>query len=202
MEENNNIGIPAEETAEQPMTRRHYTKRQNFMYTIISVGLFFLLYFGAKGIMGMVNRHYYILTDRAEIAEELIPYVFEIGGISAEQGCAFESARLDKNEGGYTLKIIFSGIADEDTFLENGITFEYGNIEEDVRTEFYPDPKNPNYVEYVYADKLTDIEAPSRELYLFEWNGGNYAEYRQYSAGVPAEVNALFSGREKIYAES
>lgn len=204
MEENNNIGIPAEKTAEQPMTRRHYSKRQNFIYTIISIGLFCLLDFGARWAIAAVSRPYYIIADIPSIGDELTAYAFDIGGISAdmrERGCTLESARLDRNEGGYVLKLVFSEIGDEDAFLESGITFEYGNIEEEIRTEFRPDPENPVLVEYVYADKLVDTEAPSREMYLFKWNGGYYAEYRQYGAGVPAEANALFSGQEKIYTD-
>lgn len=203
MEEiNKNTEAPAEEEELRP---RRYTKEQNALYTIISIGLFFLLYFGVKGITAAASRPYYILADIPAIGEELTADAFEISGISADmrgQGCTLESARLDKNSGGYVLEMVFSGIGDEEEFIESGITFEYGNIEEDIRAEFCPAPENPAYVEYVYADKLVDIEAPSRELYLFEWNDGHYAEYREYSASVPAEVLAIFSGQEKIYTNS
>ena len=203
MEENNKSNeILAEEEEIQP---RHYTKQQNALYTVISIGLFFLLYFAVKGITAAASRPYYILADVASIGEELTADAFEISGISPdmrELGCTLESVRLDKDNGRHILQTVFSGIEDGDAFAENGIAFEYGDIEEDVRTEFYPDPENMSYWEYVYADKFVDIDSPVRELYLFEWNGELYAEYREYSGSVSAEVWAMFSGQEKIYTDS
>lgn len=209
MEENNNnieiIAENAEETeaaVEGSITRKVYTKQQNALYTIVSIALFFVLYFGVKGVMGMVNRPYRILAYSENVSTERIAETFVIGGISSEHGCVFESARLNKHENGYEFTMIFSGIDDLESFAEEGISFEYGDIESEVRTEIYPYRENPDLAEYVYADKLVDIDSPNREIYLFEYDGSIYAKYAEYGSFVPAEVTGLFYGQEKIYANS
>lgn len=206
MEENNKnteiTGEVPEESTEKPMTRTVYTKQQTALYTIISIALFCAVYFGGKGVMGMVNRPYSITAYAENVGEERIAEAFEIGGISPEQSCSFESARLNKHENGYEFTVIFSGIGDLEIFAEEGIAFEYGNAEEDVRTEIYPYRENPDLAEYVYAEKLVDIDSPNREVYLFEYEGNTYAKYAEYGGIVPAEITGLFYGQEKVYANS
>lgn len=201
MEENNKNTEIAEENAEaaeeQPMTRRVYTKQQNMLYTIISIALFFALYFGGKGIMGAVNRPYSVFAYGEEMGNT--EAVYELCGVYSEY-CTFENARLVKSEGGCEFTALFS--VNSENFAEEGIAFEYGDAEEDVRTDIYPYPENPWLAEHVFAEKITDTDAPSRELYLFDRDGGHYAKYCQYSASVPAEVRAVFAGQEKIYAEN
>ena len=205
MEENNtNEEISEEisetEQTEAPMTRKHYTKQQNVLYTIISIGLFFLLYFAVKGIMGQVNRPYYVSVygDTSGAADK----AFEISGISADQGYVFESARLDRNAGGYALKIVFSGIGDEESFAESGLDFEYGDVEEDVRIDFYPYRENSDYAEYVYADKYVNVDDPAGAVYFFKWDGDFYAGYSEYSTSMPYQASGLFAGQEKIYTDN
>lgn len=209
MEENNINGmdeeieeITEEESAEAPMTRRQYTKQQNMLYTIISIGLFFLLYFAVKGVMGAVNRPYHILAWADSTTEISANRAFEISSISTDQGYVFESARLDKDVSGYTLKIFFSGIEDEEIFSESGMNFEYGDVEEDIRIEFYPYKENPDYAEYVYADKYVNIDDPSGAVYLFEWEGKLYAGYSEYSTSMSDQVSDLFAGQERIYTDN
>lgn len=190
------------EITEETTTRTVYTKQQTALYTVISIALFFVLYFGVKGVMGIVNRPYSILAYSENVNAERVAETFAIGGISAEQGCLFESARLNKHENGYEFTMIFSGIDDLESFAEEGISFEYGDIESEVRTEIYPYRENPDLTEYVYADKLVDIDSPNREIYLFEYDGSIYAKYAEYGSIVPAEITGLFYGQEKIYANS
>ena len=207
MEENNiNEEITEEiseaEETEAPMTRRHYTKQQNILYTIISIGLFFILYFAVRGIMGQVNRPYYVFVYADQTASGTADKAFEISGISGEQGYVFESARFDRSAGGYELKIFFSGSKDEESFSEIGMDFEYGDVEEDIRISFYPYEENPDYAEYVYADKYVNIDDPVGEVYLFKWNGEFYAEYSEHGTAMPYQVSELFSGQEKIYTDN
>lgn len=203
MEENNKMSEITAEAEDNggELHPVHYTKQQNIFYTIVSIGLFFVLYFALKGITAAASRPYYILADISAIGEEQVLDAFDISGVSKEQGYSLYSARLDKSNGRYVLQTVFSGISDGEIFAESGITFEYGDAEEDIRIEFCPDPENPGYIEYVYAEKFVDIEAPSRELYLFGWDGELYAEYREYSGTVSAEVSAIFSGHEKVYTD-
>ena len=194
--------ISGSEQTEAPMTRRHYTKQQNIIYTIISIGLFFILYFVVKGIMGQVNRPYYIFVYADTAASGTADRAFEVSGISGEQGYVFESARFDRNAGGYELKIVFSGIEDEESFSENGMDFEYGDVEEDIRISFYPYEENPDYAEYVYADKYVNINDPVGEVYLFKWEGNLYAEYSERGTSMLYNMSELFSGQEKIYTDN
>lgn len=203
MEENNiNEEISETEQIEAPMTRKHYTKQQNVLYTIISIGLFFLLYFAARGIMGAVNRPYYVLVYGEQMSSGAADIAFEISGISTEQGYVLDSARLDRNAGGYSLKIFFSGIGDEESFIENGMDFEYGDAWEDIRTDFYPYRENPDYAEYVYADKYVNVDDPVGAVYFFKWDGEYYAEYIEYSSSIPYKASEIFAGQEKIYTDN
>ncbi|MCH5192725.1 MAG: hypothetical protein J1F11_02110 [Oscillospiraceae bacterium] len=203
MEENNiNEELTETEPSEAPMTRKSYTKQQNALYTIISIGLFFLLYFAVKGVMGMINRPYYMTVWADQVTEISANRAFEISGISKDMGYAFESARLDKDASGYLLKIVFSGIGDEETFSESGMTFEYGDTQEDVRREFYPYKENPDYTEYVYADKYVNIDDPSGAVYLFKWDGEFYAEYSEHSTSMSDQVSDLFAGQGRIYTDN
>ena len=195
-------GITEEESQEAPMTRRQYTKQQNVLYTIISIGLFFLLYFAVRGVMSAVNRPYYILAWADSTSDISVRRAFEVSGISEDRGYAFESARLDKDVSGYVLRIVFSGIEDEDGFSESGMNFEYGDVDEDIRREFYPYEDNPDYAEYVYADKYVNIDDPSGAVYLFEWEGKLYAEYSEYSTSMSDQVTDLFAGQERIYTDN
>ena len=199
MEDNNkNEGIEAsqEESSERPV---HYTKQQSFFYTVISVALFFLIYFAVKGIAGTANRPYQMFAYPENITAERAAEAFAISGISQESDLVFENARLEKNSDGYVLMMLFSGNGDAESFADEEISFEYGDAEEDIRTEFYPYAENYYYAEYAYAEKYVDIEAPSREIYIFEWKGRLYAEYRQYGSSIPSEIKTLFSGMEKVY---
>lgn len=199
MEENNKgAGITEENTeAEQPMTRRVYTRQQNMLYTIISIAIFCVLYFGGKAVMGAVDRPYAVFVYGEDMSAERFDAVCELGGVLPGY-CTFENARLIKSEGGYEFSVLFS--ADED-FVPEGIAFEYGDAEEDVRTDIYPYSENPWFAEHVYAQRVADTDGSSRELYIFERDGAFYAKFVRYGSFVPSEVSAVFAGREKIFLE-
>lgn len=203
MEENNkNTEITEENTeaaAEQPMTRRVYTKQQNALYTIISIALFFALYFGVKGVMGAVNRPYIMYAYSDTILEERIAAAFELSGISADLGYGFESARLVKNEYGYEFTAVFGGIPDTESFAENNPQLDYSDSDDEVRIEFYPYRENPDLKEFVYADVFWNTDSDKGTVYLFEWQGNVYAEYLESGVSVPSKVSSIMAGQEKVY---
>lgn len=189
---------------ENPIKRTQYTKQQSFLYTVISVVLFFIIYFAAKGITGTVNRPYQMLVYGEDINAESVAEAFSISGISSENGCVFENARVEKGTDGYAFSALFlvniePDAEDDESIAKEIISFEYGDPEEDIRAEFYPYAENPYYAEYAYGEKYVDIETPSREISIFQWDGEVYALYRQYGSVVPSEIKALFSGTEKVY---
>ncbi|MDE5577936.1 MAG: hypothetical protein K2J11_11180, partial [Oscillospiraceae bacterium] len=148
MEENTNKHEEQEQDTEK-MTGKHYTKQQNTLYTVLSVGLFLILYFGGGKLLELVNRPYRIYCYPETVSEESLTDLYDICGISSDSGIKFEGARLRK-EGGFEVLVLFSGIDDEDAFAENCINFEYGDVTEDIRTEFYPYRENPSLAEYAY----------------------------------------------------
>lgn len=211
MEENNNnnnteiteeIKENTEAAQEQPMTRKVYTKQQNTMYTIISIILFFALYFGVKGVMGAVNRPYIIYAYPDTLSEERTAALFELSGISSDFGYGFENARLVKNVNRYEFTAIFGGISDRESFAEKNPQFVNSDSDEEVRIEFYPYKENPDVKEFVYAEAFGGADGEEGTVYLFEWQGSLYAEYFESGSVMPAEISSVMAGQEKIYTEN
>ena len=206
MEENNKNTETIEEVtedieaaAEEPMTRKEYTKQQNALYTIISIALFFALYFGVKGVMGITNKQYSMYAYPDTISEERIAATFELSGIYTNQGYVFENARLVKNENSYEFRVLFSGIPDMESFAENNPKLDYSDSDEEVRIEFYPYRENPDRKEFVYADVFWNTDSDKGTIYLFEWQGDVYTEYFESGVSVPTEVSSIMAGQEKVY---
>lgn len=209
MEENNkNMEVTDEiientDTAEeQPMTRRVYTKQQNALYTIISIALFFVLYFGVKGVMGAVNRPYIMYAYPDMVSEERTASIFELSGISSDLGYVFENARLVKNENGYEFMAVFSGIANRESFTESNTQLVNSDSDEEIRIEFYPYRENPDVKEFVYAEAFVGADGEEGTVYLFEWQGRLYAEYFDRGNVLPSEISSIMAGQEKIYTEN
>lgn len=197
MEENANIPAENERDTEK-MPRQYYSKQQNALYTALSVGLFMILYFGGGKLLELVNRPYRIYCYPETVSEESLTSLYDICGISSDSGIEFEGARLRK-EGGFETLILFSGIEDEDYFAENYINFEYGDVAEDIRTEFYPYRENPSLAEYAYADRYVDIDDPNRYISVFEYDGEICAEYTYIGKSLPSDVRTFFADGEKVY---
>ena len=197
MEENTNKPAEQEQDTEK-MTRKQYTKQQNILYTVISVGLFLIIYFGGGKALELVNRPYRIYCYPETISEEKLTSLYDICGITNVQGISFETARLRK-EGGFETLVLFSGIDNEEYFAENCINFEYGDLMEDIRTEFYPYRENPSLAEYAYATRYVDINDPNRYISVFDYNGTLYAEYSQLGNNITSDIKAFFSDGEKVY---
>ena len=184
--------------------RVRYTKQQSFLYTVLSVALFFLIYFAVKGIAFTANLPYQMLAYAENLSPERTAEALSISGMLPESECLFDSARLEKEADGYVFTALFlvneeTGEKEFDNIAEEIISFEYGDPDEDVRTGFYPYSENPFYAEYAYGEKYVDMEAPDREVVIFQWNGKVYAGYHQYGSIIPPEIKALFSEAEKVY---
>lgn len=197
MEENANISAEQDQGGAE-MPKRHYTKQQNMIYTVISIGLFIVIYFGGGKILELINRPYRIYCYPGTVSEEKLAELYGICGISEAWDIEFEGARLRK-EGGYETEVLFSRIGGMESFAENGIAFEYGDIAEDIRTEFYPYPENPSLAEYAYAARYVDINDPNRYISVFEYNGELYAKYTLIGQNLPSDVKAFFADGEKVY---
>lgn len=189
--------INEDSLAEEVVERRHYTKQQNALYTVISIALFFVLYFGGKSIMVQVNRSYTVYLYPENITAETSRMMFDISGLSAENGLRVENARLSKYADGHTASVLFSEFDSEESFAESCILFEYGDPVEDLRIEFFP--YDPAYAEYAFGTQYVDIDDPSRSVSVFEFEDALYALYTENGGAVPAEIKAAFSDGEKVY---
>ena len=198
MEENVNLVEENEQKTEATYTPK-YTKQQTALYTILSIALFCILYFGGKGIMNTINRPYYMIQHAGNLTDELVKMHYDYAFVSDDYGLEYENSRLEKNETGYKVSILFSGIKDIDDFVEKGILFEFGDAIEDAETEFYPYKDNPVRAEYVTAVKYVNNDNPNVEILIFEYDGKIYAEYQSYGALIPTEVKILFDGSKKVY---
>ena len=198
MEENARNTEELEET-EADVHKPRYTREQTVLYTLISIVLFCLVYFGGKEIMSVINRPYYIIQNSEAVSEDNLNLYFEESKLSEDFGLIFENARLTKNESGYILSILFLGTADTEDFAENVILFSYGNPIEDVSTEIYPYTENPTRAEYANAIKYVNIDDPNDEILIFEYEDVTYVKYQTYGYSVPAEIKILFRDCEKVY---
>ncbi|MBQ3161761.1 MAG: hypothetical protein IJC04_06505 [Oscillospiraceae bacterium] len=198
MEENVNIN----EKQEQPDEAVHIpknTKQETVIYTIISIALFCVIYFGGKGLIDMINRPYYMMQYPDSVNSELLELQYDYARVSKEYGLDYMNSRVEYNEAGYKLSILFSGIDDMEDFAESGILFDYGDAVENVENEFYPYGDNSLNCEYVTAIKYVDNDNPNNEILIFEYDGEIYAEFQSYGAIIPTDVKILFDGCEKVY---
>lgn len=209
MEENNKNNELTEEVtedteaaAEDPMIRKVYTKQQNALYTIISIALFFALYFGVNGLVAaFTGKPYNMYAYPDTVSEGSVANAFELSGISPDNGYGFESARLSRDENGYEFRVLFSGISDMESFAENNPKLVYSDSDEEVRIEFYPYRENPERKEFVYADVFWNTDSDKGTVYLFEWQGNFYAEYVESGAIVLSYISEIMAGQERIPAE-
>mgnify|MGYP003290257664 CR=1 FL=1 len=198
MKENENINENTEQQMENIYTPK-YTKQQSALYTIISIALFCVIYFGGKGIISMINRPYYTYRTFENSSEELVSMQYEFANISQEYELEYLYSELERDESRYKVSILFSGFDDIESFAEKSILFEYGNAVEDVDNEFHPYTDNMNSKEYVVSTKYVDIDNPNNEILVFEYENKLYAEFQNYGSLVPTEVKILFDGCEKVY---
>ncbi len=198
MEDNTN-NINENVPAEEGMERRHYTKQQNALYTVISIALFFALYFGGGQILKLVNRPYDIYLTYENAGSETLSQMYEISGLATERGLTFETARLTKGDRMVAV-ILFSGLeSDEEESAESIIGFKYGDPIEDVRIEFYPYADSPAAPEYAFGTQYVDVDDPDRSVSVFEFEDRYYAMYTEYGNALDTELKAVFKDGEKVY---
>lgn len=198
MEDNQNLTEKTEHQDEQPHVPKN-TKQQTVLYTVISIALFCLLYFGGNGIVDVINRPYVMYRNIENTSGELLDMQYEYAFISKESEAEYNYSLFEKNESGYKVSILFSEIEDAELFAENSIAFEFANPIEDVENEFYPYYDNNTLDEHVTAVKYVDTDNPNNEILIFEYDGKIYAEFQSYGAIIPTEVKILFDGCEKVH---
>lgn len=196
--ENNTNDIKENAAVEEGMERKHNTKQQNALYTVISIALFFALYFGGGQILKQVNRPYNIYLTAEALQSEQLSEMYEISSLPADGGLTFETGRLAK-ENGMMAVILFSGLDSDEEPAEGFIGFDYGDPIEDVRIEFYPYTDSPAAAEYAFGTQYVDIDDPNRSVSIFEFEDSYYAMYTEYGSSLDSELKAVFKYGEKVY---
>ena len=167
--------------------------RQNYViYTVVSIILFFILYFGVEFVSGKINAEYYMLIDGSELTAEQKDIISEYAAIDSTDIKGIRLERVNRNS---TITVYFDKIGDIETFAEDKILYEYGDVVEDLRVEIYPyDNEN---AEYAYAYSYVNIDNPNIYCYVYEFDEESYADY--YSDELTSEISTLFMDSEKIY---
>ena len=167
--------------------------RQNYViYTVISVILFFILYFGVNFVTGKINAEYYMTVDGSQLTDEQKGIISDYASIDCTDITAVKLKRVNRSS---VVTVYFENTGDPETFAEERIMFEYGDVVEDLRIEIFP--YGNETVEFVYASSYVNIDNPNVYCHVYEFNGENYAEY--HSDELTSEISALFMDAEKIY---
>lgn len=190
----NEIKIEEAEEQVEEEAPVHEPKQNYVFYTIVSVLLFFALYFGYRFAVGKLFRDYTMKVDGSAFSAEQLENIKEFAKIDSD---SISDVRLERVNNKSTVFITYKDIGDPEEFAENVIMYEYGNIAEDIRTEIYP--HGDRTVEYVFADSYVNIDDPTVYCMIYDYNGETYAQFR--SENITSEISALFMGAEKIYKE-
>lgn len=192
--EENTSGIEGTEQTDISIERHVEPRRNNVIYTVISVLIFALLYGVWHFAEAKLFRDYSMTVSGDRLSEEQLDIAADFSGISWDK---VDHIRLDRTDGNTSAVICFRETGAPEDFADMAIMYEYGDISEDIRTEIYP--YGNSVPEYVFADSYVNIDDPSRYCLVYSYNGENFAEY--HSGTVSSEFAALFRGAEKVYAE-
>lgn len=197
MEDNKTFQENIEQYDETSYVPKH-NHQQTVLYTIISIALFCIIYFGGKAVIDSINKPYTMFRSASETSDELMLMQYNYANISEEYGLEYLYSELEKNESAYKISILFSGFDDIEDFSENAILFEFGNAIENVENEFYI-TYYPFVKEYVTAIKYVDNDNPNNEILIYEYDGKLYAEFQSYGTLVSTDIKILFDNCEKVY---
>ena len=81
MEEKANFSAE-EEQGSAGTPQKRYTKQQNMLYTVISIVLFIVIYFGGGKVLERINRPYMIYCYPGTVSEEKLIKQYDICGIT------------------------------------------------------------------------------------------------------------------------
>lgn len=186
-----NINVPQEKTDEG------YKKepKQNYViYTLISIALFFVLFGGYKFISGRLFRDYYMTAEASALSEEQLEIIRAYTNIDSNNivGIIFEST--DRHG---SISIAYEGIEEPEEFVEDCLLFEYGDPEQDIRTEVKL--FDNEIAGYAFADKYVNIDEPSSCCLIYEYEDKYYAEY--HSTEITSQIYSIFRNSDKVYIE-
>ena len=184
--------ISTEDVTEEELPYKREPKQNYVIYTILSIILFFVVYFSVEFISGKINAEYYMEIDGKSLTEEQKSIISEYASIDSTD---IKGIRLERVNKISTVTVFFYNIDDIENFAEGHILYEYGDVVDDLRIEIYPYENEIS--EYAYACSYVNIDDPSIYCYVYEFEGEGYADY--YSNEMTSEISTIFMDAEKIY---
>lgn len=153
---------------------------RNGLYTFLSLLIFAVLYAGYHLISFNFFTPYTVTLT--EFTEEQTAVLCEAVKTPLPDGAQLSYARLSRMTDNDNLYVRYSGIPDEDKFLES-VGFEYYPADSEERIAVFRDETAD--VDYVYSQIFYCTEGGDLKLRLYEYESTKYAEFVFSDYGKP-----------------
>ncbi|MCI5751209.1 MAG: hypothetical protein MR038_01825 [Oscillospiraceae bacterium] len=164
---------------------------RNGLYTFLSLLIFAVCYVGYHFISINFFTPYYLTKTEFTAAEAQV--LESTVNIPLPENAVISYGKLGSGVDGDRLHIRYSGIGDEEAFIESA-PFDCIPVEEEVRVSIFRDETAD--VDYVFADTYTDSADPSYTLIIYEYGGTLCAEYIRSDYDKP--IRNIFKNGEKF----
>ena len=162
-------------------------KRNYVIYTLISVVIFFALYFGLKGVKSVIFKDYSKYVRLGELAAESRAAAYDTAMDFTKISKEPEYAEIKREQGRVTVIFGYYDVGDAEEFIGANADLRLSDPEYDVKEEIC----NENgTIENVIADSYVNIDNPNETLIIYELNGVVCAQYR--SNRITADIAAIF----------
>lgn len=170
---------------------------KNKLYTVISLLIFAVLYFGWGFIKDNLFVPYSLYDDSfSESDTELI--IRELGIENLPRGVTLKYARLHKyhdQDAFYAAFSLPAELAEKEDFASLFIPYRYGDALTDERLTVYPD--SSDVPDFVYGDNYICIDDPSESCFIYRENEEYTAVFR--ISGYSGSAKSAMNGCDKIY---
>lgn len=164
---------------------------RNGLYTFLSLLIFAVCYVGYHFVSINFFTPYYLTKTEFTAAETQV--LESTVNIPLPENAVISYGKLGSGVDGDRLHIRYSGIGDEEAFIESA-PFDCIPVEEEVRVSIFRDETAD--VDYVFADTYTDSADPSYTLMVYEYGGTLCAEY--ISSDYDKPIRNIFKNGEKF----
>ncbi|MGN0692798.1 MAG: hypothetical protein ACI4K7_10660, partial [Oscillospiraceae bacterium] len=164
---------------------------RNGLYTFLSLLIFAVCYVGYHFISINFFTPYYL--TKTEFTQSEAQLLESTVNIPLPENAVISYGKLGSGVDGDRLHIRYSGIGDEEAFIESAL-FDCISVEEDVRVSVFRDESAD--VDYVFADTYTDSADPTYTLMVYEYDGTLCAEYIR--SDYDKSIRTVFKNGEKF----
>lgn len=167
---------------------------RNGLYTFLSLLIFAVCYVGYHFVsVNLFSPYYLTKTEFTETEAQLLESTVNI---PLPESAVISYGKIGSGVDGDRLHIRYSGITDEEAFIESA-PFDCIPLEEDVRVSVFRDETAD--VDYVFADTYTDSADPAYTLMVYEYDRTLCAEYIR--SDYDKSIRTVFKNGEKFTIE-